>query len=366
MSSIRLENISLKYGGRYVLKDVNLTVEDKELCVLFGPSGCGKSLILRIIAGLVRPTEGNVYIDGQLANDVSPSDRDVAMLFQGYALYPYLSVRENWSFPLRAERLPEEEIAARIQETSDFLQMDALLERSPRQLSGGQQQRAALGRALVRRPRMYLLDEPLSAQDAKRRVEMRTGLRQIQMERGITTLVVTSDQIEAQALGDKMVVMDIGTIQQVGTPEEIYEQPLNLFVADFVGSPSINLFDCTLSRDNGALCVSHPNFKLRLPPEMAARVEAHARGEQVVLGVRPEYIDMSLIEHPGSIPAQIYVIEPQSDELLVDLMIGETLVRLRANREDLTFEPELDQRVYLTFLKELVHVFDRGTGLRVS
>ncbi len=213
---------------------------------------------------------------------------------------------------------------------------------------------------------MYLLDEPLSAQDAKRRVEMRTGLRQIQMERGITTLVVTSDQIEAQALGDKMAVMDMGTIQQVGTPEEIYEQPRNLFVADFVGSPSINLFDCTLTRDNGTLCASHPNFKLCLSPEMAARVEANAKGEQVVLGVRPEHIDMSAVERPGAIPARIYVIEPQSDELLVDLMIGETLVRMRANREDLAFEPELDQQVDLIFLKELVHVFDKGTGLRVS
>ncbi|GAG34535.1 unnamed protein product, partial [marine sediment metagenome] len=252
--------------------DVDLSVEDKELCVLIGPSGCGKSLILRIIAGLVKPRTGTVYIDDEDADRISPANRNIAMLFQSFALYPKMTVRENWKFPLRAEKLPPEQIEERLQEVSEFLQMGPLLERLPGQLSGGQQQRAALGRSLVRRPNMFLLDEPISAQDAKIRVQMRTGLKKIQRDLGITMVCVTSDQIEAQALGDKIIVMDVSNVQQAGPPEEIYEQPTNLFVAEFMGSPPINFFDCVPDRKNGQVVLSNPNFHLTLASELAARI----------------------------------------------------------------------------------------------
>jgi ABC-type sugar transport system ATPase subunit len=361
-----LEEVCLEYRGKEVLENMNLSVEAGELCALVGPSGCGKSLVLRIIAGLVKPTSGNVYIDGQLANNVPPSDRDIAMVFQSFALYPYMTVRDNWAFPLRASRLPQEQVDARIKTMSEFLDMDPLLGRRPKQLSGGQQQRAALGRALIRRPRLFLMDEPLGSQDAKKRVEIGTGLKKLQMDLGITMVCVTSDQIEAQALGDKIAVMDVGTLQQVGSPEEVYERPVNLFVASFIGSPPINLFDCTLNRKGEQLYLSHPKFQVSLPPDVAARVESKADSDAVVLGVRPEHIRVTVDAQPDSILAQIYEFEPQSNEILVDLKVGDLVVRTRADREDLGFQPQLDQKAFLTLDKEFMHVFDKATELRIN
>jgi len=366
LASIGLEEVCLEYSGKEVLKNVNFSVEDKELCALVGPSGCGKSLVLRIIAGLVKPTSGNVYIDGQLANNVPPGERDIAMVFQSFALYPYMTVRENWAFPLRASKLPQEQVDARIKAMAEFLKMDPLLDRLPRQLSGGQQQRAALGRALVRRPRLFLMDEPLGSQDAKKRIEIGTGLKKLQMDLGITTVLVTNDQIEAQRLGDKVAVMDLSTLQQVGSPEEVYEKPVNLFVARFIGSPAINLFDCTLNREDEQLYLSHSHFQVPLPPDLAASVEARVQGDVVVLGVRSEHIRVTLDEQPDSTPAQIYVFEPQSNEILIDLKVGDLVVRVREDREDLGFQPQLDQKAFLTFDKEFMHVFDKATELRIN
>lgn len=366
MASIGLEEVCLEYSGKEVLKNVNFSVEDKELCALVGPSGCGKSLVLRIIAGLVKPTSGNVYIDGQLANNVPPGERDIAMVFQSFALYPYMTVRENWAFPLRASKLPQEQVDARIKAMAEFLEMDPLLDRLPRQLSGGQQQRAALGRALVRRPRLFLMDEPLGSQDAKKRIEIGTGLKKLQMDLGITTVLVTNDQIEAQRLGDKVAVMDLSTLRQVGSPEEVYEKPVNLFVARFIGSPAINLFDCTLNREDEQLYLSHSHFQVPLPPDLAASVEARVQGDVVVLGVRPEHIRVTLDEQPDFTPAQIYVFEPQSNEILIDLKVGDLVVRVREDREDLGFQPQLDQKAFLTFDKEFMHLFDKATELRIN
>jgi multiple sugar transport system ATP-binding protein len=349
-----------------VLENVDLTVDDKELCTLVGPSGCGKSQILRVIAGLVKPSSGNVYIDGELANNVRPGDRDIAMVFQRFALYPHMTVKDNWTFPLKAARLTDDEIDERVQTMSDLLEMGPLLDRRPSQLSGGQQQRAALGRALVRRPRMFLMDEPLGSQDAKKRVSTATSLKKLQMDLGITMVCVTSDQIEAQALGDKMAVTDAGTIRQHGTPEAVYERPSNVFVAEFIGSPPINLFDCSLERTAGQLFLTNPQFKLALPSEMAAHVEAEASSEAITLGVRPEHIRVATIKQPESVPAQVYVLEPQSNVLLIDLHMGDLIVRTRADREDLGFEPELDQEVYLTFDTDLLHIFDGVTGTRIG
>jgi multiple sugar transport system ATP-binding protein len=213
---------------------------------------------------------------------------------------------------------------------------------------------------------MFLLDEPLGSQDAKKRVSTATSLKKLQMDLGITMVCVTSDQIEAQALGDKMAVTDDGAIKQHGTPEAVYESPSNIFVAEFIGSPPINLFDCSLERTNGQLFLANPQFKLALPSEMAARVEAEASSDAITLGVRPEHVRVATVKQPESIPAQVYVLEPQSNVLLIDLHMGDLIVRTRTDREDLGFEPELDQEVYLTFDKDLLHIFDRVTGMRIG
>jgi multiple sugar transport system ATP-binding protein len=365
VATVKVEDVTVRFGSSTVLDAISFEVADGEFCVLVGPSGCGKTVALRVIAGLTRPTQGHVYLDGQRADDVPPGDRNVAMCFQTYALYPYMTVRENWAFPLRAARLPEDEIRRRVDAVTRLLYMEPLMDRYPRELSGGQQQRVALGRALVRRPRVYLLDEPFGNLDAKLRVEMRAELKKLQMILGITTIHVTHDQVEAQALGDKIVVMDMGTLQQVGTPEEIYEEPANLFVAGFVGIPRMNFIECTLGRRNGTLYVQHPRFELALPSARAAKVETQWREGPLIIGVRPESIRLSPKEGEG-IPAEVYVLEPQSNEVIVDLKFDDLILKTRTIQDQLGFQPQINQRVYMTFDSELVHMFDKTTGRRIG
>ncbi len=366
MASIGLENVTVRFDHQDVLKDISLAIDDGELCALVGPSGCGKTLVLRVIAGLTQPVEGNVYMDGQLVNDVPPSDRDIAMVFQRFALYPYMTVRKNWAFPLIAARLPQEEIATRIQAMTEFLHMGPLMDRYPKQLSGGQQQRVAVGRALVRRPKVFLMDEPLGSQDARMRVEMRAKLKKLQMDLGITTVYVTHDQVEAQAIGDKVAVMEEGTIHQVASPEGIYEKPASLFVAGFVGTPRMNLLDCTLHREAGQLVICHPLFRLPMPPAKAASIEANSSDQEVIVGFRPEHIILSEIAQTDSIPTEVYVLEPQSNKLVVSLKFGEDILKMQADRDRLGFELQLGQRVFMTFEQEFAHVFDKTTGQRIS
>jgi len=365
VASVRVEGVTVQFGRSTVLQDITFEVADGQLCVLVGPSGCGKTVALRVIAGLTRPSKGHVYLDGALVDDVPPGDRDIAMCFQTYALYPYMTVRENWTFPLRAANLPPAEIEQRVSAVMKLLYMEPLMERRPRELSGGQQQRVALGRALVRRPRLYLLDEPFGNLDAKLRVEMRAELKKLQMDLGITTIHVTHDQVEAQALGDRIVVMDVGTIQQVGTPEEIYEQPANLFVAGFVGTPRMNFIQCSLERRDDALVAVHPRFALPLPPDKAARIEQAAPAGPVILGIRPESIKLSPVAH-GGIPTEVYVVEPQSNELIVDLLFGDEVLKMRGVRDRIGFVPQINQRVFMSFDPRAVHVFDPATGRRIS
>ena len=367
MASIRLENVTVRFDHQDVLKDINLAIEDGELCALVGPSGCGKTLVLRVIAGLTMPIKGNVYMDGQLVNDVPPGDRNIAMIFQRFALYPYMTTRDNWAFPLMAARLPREEIDARINTMTEFLHMGPLMDRRPKQLSGGQQQRVAVGRALVRRPQVFLMDEPLGSQDAKLRVEMKAKLKKLQMDLGITTVYVTHDQVEAQAIGDKLAVMEEGAIHQVGSPEEVYEKPASLFVAGFVGTPRMNLLDGTLQREGDQLYIRHPLFRMAVPPARAASIEAGASSQEVVVGFRPENIKLSeTAVAADSIPTEVYVLEPQSNRLVVSLKFGDDILKMQADRDHLGFAPQLGQKVFMTFEKEFAHVFDRTTGQRVG
>jgi multiple sugar transport system ATP-binding protein len=244
--------------------------------------------------------------------------------------------------------------------------MGPLLNRYPRALSGGQQQRVALGRALVRRPRVFLLDEPFGNLDAKLRVELRARVKRMQMDLGITTLHVTHDQVEAQAMGDKLVVMDVGSIQQVGTPEEIYEQPVNVFVARFIGMPRMNLIACKLRREDGQLLFAHPAFTLPVPPERVAAVERGATDESIVLGIRPEDVSVSERPTPGSVPAEVYVLEPQSNEILIDLSIGDVIVKSRSDQDEIGFAPQCDQSLHVTFDSDSIHVFDGKSERRIA
>ena len=316
MTQIDIESVSVRYGSRLILEDITFRIEDGEFCVLVGPSGCGKTTLLRVVAGLTRPTRGQIRFDGQPMDTVPPGKRDIAMCFQTYALYPNMTVRENWAFPLRMERLPEPEIRRRIAEVAELLHMEPLLDRYPHQLSGGQQQRVALGRALVRRPRVYLLDEPMGNLDAKLRIELRAHLKRIQKERGITTIYVTHDQADAQALGDRMVVLHEGRVQQVGAPQEIYDYPKNLFVARFIGSPPMNLIPCELVYREGQLWLMHPQFEIPMP-DLPSGLALPPAGP-VILGVRPEAL--RICTDGLGIPAEVYVIEPQGDEGILDLL----------------------------------------------
>lgn len=365
MAEVKVENVSVRFGRSLVLTEASFQVADGELCVIVGPSGCGKTILLRTVAGLTQPLEGHVYFDGKLMDDVAPSHRDVAMCFQTYALYPYMTVRKNWEFPLRAVNLTEEEIHRRVEQVMELTHMEPLMNRYPRELSGGQQQRVALGRALVRRPRVFLLDEPFGNLDAKLRVELRATVKRLQMDLGITTLHVTHDQIEAQAMGDKMVVMDMGTIQQVGTPEEIYEQPVNLFVAGFFGTPRMNFIPCELKGDEGQLFFVHPAFTLPVPQHRVAAIEAGTTDENVVLGIRPENVSISTSPVPGSVPTEVYVLEPQSNELIVDLALGDMILKSRVDQDEIGFEPQLNQMVYARFDSDLMYVFDRESQQRI-
>jgi multiple sugar transport system ATP-binding protein len=288
------------------------------------------------------------------------------MCFQSYALYPNMTVRQNWTFPLRAINLPTEEIQKRLEQVMALTQMEPLMDRYPRALSGGQQQRVALGRALVRRPCVFLLDEPFGNLDAKLRVQLRSRVKRMQMDLGITTLHVTHDQVEAQAVGDKLVVMDMGTIQQVGTPEEIYERPANVFVARFIGIPRMNLISCELKRDEGQLFFMHPAFSLPVPLGQVAAVEAGVTDERVVLGIRPENVSVTESPSSGSVPAEVYVLEPQSDEIILDLSVADMILKSRSDQDELGFEPQLNQSVYVAFDSDFIHVFDGKSERRIA
>ncbi len=332
MPAVSLRNLTKRFDGQApALSDLSLDVAAREFLVLLGPSGCGKTTILRLIAGLEEPSAGEIVIDGVRVNDLPPKDRDVAMVFQSYALYPHLTARQNIGFPLRMRRVPAAEIAERVAEVAAMLELNELLDRKPAQLSGGERQRVALGRAVVRRPKVFLFDEPLSNLDARLRVQMRAELVRLHRSLAATMLYVTHDQVEAMTMGQRIAVLSRGELQQVGTPEEIYGKPANTFVASFIGTPGMNLI-----RD-------HEGRKL--------------------LGFRPE--DGSLGALDGAARAGgVSLIERLGSETLVHLRLdsGETVVcRLRGAPA-----PEVDQRVGLWFARDRVQVFDPATGRRLE
>ncbi|MGZ4142139.1 MAG: ABC transporter ATP-binding protein [Actinomycetota bacterium] len=299
MAEIRLENVAKVYAdGTRAVTTFNLEIKDGEFMVLVGPSGCGKTTVLRMVAGLEHISEGTVRIGDRVVNTLLPRDRDIAMVFQNYALYPHMSVYDNMAFGLKLQKVPKKDIDERVREAAQILGLSELLNRKPKALSGGQRQRVAMGRAIVRHPQAFLMDEPLSNLDAKLRVQMRSEIARIQHELGVTTIYVTHDQIEAMTMGDRVAVMRKGIVQQVDTPQTLYDHPVNLFVAGFIGSPAMNLLEATLVRSNGALGVDVGGFHLQLPEDATAVQPqlAQYEGKKIVLGIRPEDMeDASLV-----------------------------------------------------------------------
>jgi len=319
MAQVTLRKLVKRYDDTLAVRGIDLDVADKEFCVLVGPSGCGKSTTLRMIAGLEEITEGQVMIGGEVVNDVPPKDRDIAMVFQNYALYPHMTVFENMSFGLRLKRMANDEIRERVEKAARILDISELLRRKPRQLSGGQRQRVAMGRAIVREPRVFLFDEPLSNLDATLRVQMRAEIKRIHRHVRTTTVYVTHDQVEAMTLADRVVVMHDGRIEQVGAPNDLYNAPATRFVAGFIGSPAMNILPCRMERDGAGLRLAVGEVAFAVPADRADRYRPHA-GRDLLFGIRPEHLTEPRPHaggEAGPFTATIDVAEPMGMETLI-------------------------------------------------
>lgn len=355
MSGVKLENIIKAYGAAQVVHGINLQVEEKEFVVLVGPSGCGKSTTLRMIAGLEEITEGELTIYGKTVNRIAPKDRDVAMVFQNYALYPHLNVADNMAFGLRIRRMPKPEIEQQIKNVSEILELTDYLDRRPADLSGGQRQRVAMGRAIVRHPKVFLFDEPLSNLDAKLRTQMRAEIRRLHNRLGVTSIYVTHDQVEAMTLADRIVVMNEGRIEQVGTPMELFMNPANIFVASFLGSPPMNQMKGVITSkgvDIGGVTIT-----------VEGRVGDHI-GREVILGIRPEHVTLTKEKGSTTLPISLELVEPLGSEALLHAQYA-------AN--ELVFKTETQGSIeHLSGVNEvfvpasMVKLFDADTGEAIS
>jgi multiple sugar transport system ATP-binding protein len=356
--SISLHNLSKSFGVNSVVDDLSLEINDGEFVVLLGPSGCGKTTTLRMIAGLEQATSGEILIDGQRVKDLPPQKRDVAMVFQSYALYPHMTVADNIGYPLRVRKLDQTQIQTQVRETAALLEIEPLLSRRPRDLSGGERQRVALARAIVRHPRAFLMDEPLSNLDAKLRLQMRGELKHLQHRLGTTTVYVTHDQAEAMTLGHRVAVMNKGRLQQFAAPLEIYNRPANCFVAEFVGSPSMNFLDGKVDSQTGKFIAG----ELTLIPDQA-RLETVRRVEgKVTLGIRPEHIQVSLAQNIGWQRASVYVSELMGSETFVFLEMGAQRIVARTSGD---FRAETGGTVWVEFEMSKAHFFDPSSGNRL-
>jgi multiple sugar transport system ATP-binding protein len=335
MAEVRLRKIVKRYDVVEAVRGIDLDIADHEFVVLVGPSGCGKSTTLRMIAGLEDITGGDILIGGDVVNDVPPKDRDIAMVFQNYALYPHMTVFQNMSFGLRLKRFPKAEIKKRVDEAARILDITELLDRKPKQLSGGQRQRVAMGRAIVRNPKVFLFDEPLSNLDAKLRVQMRTEIKKVHQQVRTTTVYVTHDQVEAMTLADRVVVMNHGVIEQVGTPHQLYHDPKTRFVAGFIGSPAMNFIPCRMEEAGGGLSIKLTDgLSFPIPAARAERYRSQARNGKLLLGLRPEHItEAGQHLEPGEVPfeAKLEVTEPMGMETLVYFPLNGTQVCGRVN-----------------------------------
>ncbi len=368
MASVTLKNVFKRYaGGVEAVKDFNLEIQDKEFIILVGPSGCGKSTTLRMIAGLEEISDGELYIGDTMVNDVAPKDRDIAMVFQNYALYPHMTVYDNMAFGLKLRKYDKAEIARRVDEAAQILDIAHLLDRKPKALSGGQRQRVALGRAIVREPKVFLLDEPLSNLDAKLRAQMRTELAKLHMRLGTTFIYVTHDQTEAMTMGDRIVVMKDGIIQQVNTPQFLYDKPRNAFVAGFLGTPQMNFIDVVLQRRENDVYALFGDYSIKLPASKNSKGQLDAYiGKEVILGVRPEHVH----DEPEYL-ARYAESTVEADVEVTELMGNETYLYLNALGNNITArvaptsKTRAGDTIKVAFVNSRIHLFDKETELTI-
>jgi len=359
VARVALENLNKTFGETHAVKDVSLTIQDREFMVLVGPSGCGKSTTLRMIAGLEEITSGKIFIADHLVNDLPPRDRDIAMVFQNYALYPHMTVFDNIAFGLRMRKFSRAEIEKRVREAAEILGIQDLLARKPRQLSGGERQRVAVGRAIVRHPQVFLFDEPLSNLDAKLRVQMRVELKRLHDSLQSTVIYVTHDQMEAMTLGDRVVVMKDGNIQQIGEPLEVYSQPRNKFVAGFIGSPAMNFIDASIAEVHGEFYAETTGIRVAVPAERSRRLASY-KAQKVTLGIRPEDLREANPGNSGKVCFEtvVEVVEPLGSEILLDVRVGQQLLVARV---DSSCRARHHEKIRLAFVPERIHFFDPRT-----
>ncbi len=365
MASVTYENVYKRFGDVEVITDMNVEIKDKEFVVFVGPSGCGKSTLLRLLAGLEEISEGEIYIGDRIVNDVPPKDRDIAMVFQSYALYPHMSVYDNMAFGLKLRRTPKEEIDRRVKEAAEILGLAHLLDRKPKALSGGQRQRVAVGRAIVREPAVFLMDEPLSNLDAKLRVTARAEISKLHKRLGTTFIYVTHDQVEAMTMGDRILVLMDGVLQQIDTPRTLYEEPNNLFVAGFIGSPSMNFFDATVVGEEGNMYVDTGDFRIQVPESRKSAYDPYV-GKEVILGMRPEHIHAREYAPPltttSPLQATVDVVELLGHELHLYLDSGQNNFVATV---DTRLAPSIGQELDLVMDTDRMHLFDKTTELAI-
>lgn len=366
MAKVKLEHVWKRFGKVVAVKDFNLETDDGEFVVFVGPSGCGKTTTLRMIAGLEEISEGRIFIGDRLVNDVPPKDRDIAMVFQNYALYPHMNVYENMAFGLRLRRYPKDEIDRRVKEAARILKIEHLLNRKPRELSGGQRQRVAMGRAIVREPKVFLMDEPLSNLDAKLRVEMRAEIAKLQRRLGVTTIYVTHDQVEAMTLGHRIVVMKDGEIQQVDTPLNLYDFPANRFVAGFIGSPSMNFIRARVEAQGEKVYLVAPGFRVRANPVLAQAVRPYS-GKEVWMGIRPEHLGLKgytvIPEEENVLRGEVEVAEPLGAETEIHVSVDGTVLVAKVDGHA-PVKP--GDRVELLADTSRLHAFDVDTDATIG
>ncbi|RLD06299.1 MAG: glycerol-3-phosphate ABC transporter ATP-binding protein [Chloroflexota bacterium] len=361
MSSVTYDNVTKRFDEVIAVNKLNLAVKDKEFLVLVGPSGCGKSTALRCLAGLETISEGNIKIGGDVVNDVAPKDRDIAMVFQSYALYPHMTVYDNMAFGLKLRKHTKEEIERRVQDAAEILGIQDLLDRKPRQLSGGQRQRVALGRAIVREPKVFLLDEPLSNLDAKLRVQTRSEITKLHKRLGTTFIYVTHDQVEAMTMADRIAVLNFGVLQQVDTPQKLYDTPDNLFVAGFIGSPAMNFFNAQIRQEGNDILVDADSFTVTVPEDRKAPLQNYI-GKSIIFGLRPEDIHDPHYAPPGITPQEI---EAEVD--VTELMGNEIFLYLKSGkhnfiaRVDPRTKARMEDTIKVAFNMDNMQVFDKET-----
>jgi multiple sugar transport system ATP-binding protein len=363
MAQVILNKLTKYFGRTSALEDLTLTVNEGEFMTILGPSGCGKSTVLNLIAGLEEATSGDIYFDSDRVDHLPPRQRDVAMVFQSYALYPHMKVYDNLAFPLRMSKRPAKEIDERVRKVARLLSIEELLDRRPASLSGGQRQRVALGRATIRRPKIFLLDEPLSNLDARLRVQMRAELKKLHAELGATFIYVTHDQVEAMTLSDRVAILNLGRLKQCGTPQELYNRPENIFVATFLGSPQMNLLEAKLAETDAKASLELPFLKLAITRRLSASIAKSSPSGEVIVGIRPEHISVSKDKKKDALPARLVLVEPVGDFCTVHIKIAGADMVGRAQAD---FAARAGEQVWLEIASDKMHLFAESTEERIA